>query len=380
MRSLSLNLGLVASVFCLSANVYAAETTAQTTSKIEIPKIDLNFSGFVDLRFRDVNSSVQGQGRGAESGFLVEDAAFYLSKKSNKLNLLIDLPFSRQKEDAAGATGAVTPQLYKSSGPDLEFATRKAQVVASYQALEWLKVSLGQFDTIFGYELNDSKDRFFGQTGLVYNYALPVTHVGVLGEIVSHGFTLKLMAANPNGRGSRDNTDNTGQSTTNGEDNTEYGATIGRSGNIWRAQLGYATRPRLAYDVTRKQRTLFDVVAGVTLFEHLNVDAELALVNDPAKDTDGDGDYDTGGEGQGYMLHVTYDLNDQWKVGGRYEIADNRLDSLFKQTQAWATGVHYQFESDASLRGEFVQYDLDPGHGVANQRLSVFAIGGLVTF
>ena len=37
--------------------------------------VAFGFSGFVDLRFRDINSSVQGQGRGAESGFLVEDAA-----------------------------------------------------------------------------------------------------------------------------------------------------------------------------------------------------------------------------------------------------------------------------------------------------------------
>ena len=306
--------------------------------------------------------------------------AFYISKKSNNLSLLIDLPFSRLKEDAAGITGPNTPPFYKSSGPNLEFATRKAQVIAAYQINEKLKVSLGQFDTVFGYELNDSRDRFFGQTGLVYNYALPVTHMGVLGEFVCHALTLKLMAANPNGRGSRDNTNNLGQSTVNGEDNTEYGVTLGRSGEQWRAQVGYLTRPRLAYDLARKKRTLFDVVVGFTLLEHLNLDGEVALVNDPAKDIDGDGDFDTGGEGQGYMLHITYDFDNKWKVGGRYEIADHRLDPLFKQTQAYAVGAHYQFESDASLRSEIVQYQLDPGHGTSNQRLTVFSVGALMTF
>lgn len=338
------------------------------------------FSGFVDLRFRDVNSSLKGQGRGAESGFLMEDAAFYLQHSSGRISLLIDLPFSRQKETVAGSGGPQTP-FYKSSGPDLEFATRKAQVVGSYQVRENFKLSLGQFDTLFGYEVNDSRDRFFGQTGLLYNDALPVTHVGLLAEWTLPLLTAKLMAVNPNGRGSRDDVDAQGQSTTNGEDNTEYGATVGGTWGPARAQVGYLTRPRLAYDSKRSRRTLLDVVAGVTIFQKLSLDAEWVLVNDPAKDLELDGDFDTGGEGHGYLLHATYQLNDLWRLGARLEYTDQHLGLLFETEKTWALGAHYNLQSDANLRAEYIEYDLESVlTSVPSQKLRVFSIGAMLTF
>ena len=60
----------------------------------------LNWGGFVDLRHTTVNlgENPSGESGNPESGFGLEDAAFFGTYNKDKFVLFLDLPFRRQKD------------------------------------------------------------------------------------------------------------------------------------------------------------------------------------------------------------------------------------------------------------------------------------------
>lgn len=165
----------------------AASEAAPTNAASAAVPSPLSVSAFFDMRYtgyRTLDSSINEKTR---SGFLLEDGALYVSYKKDKLTGFVDLPFSRN--------GIIT-----STTADLGFAKSKAQVYAKYDFLPSLSLTFGQYDTIYGVELNDSKDRVFGNVGLAYSQALPIVHSGAYLTFAQSGFTARLMAANPSDR------------------------------------------------------------------------------------------------------------------------------------------------------------------------------------
>lgn len=118
------------------------------------------FSGYFDFRYTSFSApnNPNVSHTTAESGFGLEDGAIYMNYEKEKVSVFADLAFRRAKDvDVNPAAG--TPN--QSSNANFVFGNDRSQLYLKYRVSEQLVVDIGQFDTIFGVELNDSKDRIF---------------------------------------------------------------------------------------------------------------------------------------------------------------------------------------------------------------------------
>lgn len=312
---------------------------------------NFKFGGFADLRFSNfsVKDNPSVSSGNPESGFGVEDGAVYVNYAKDKLSAVLDIAFRRGKD--VDTNGAAT-QPNQSSGSLIAFGVDKSQVYVKYQATSWLAVDFGQFDTIFGVELNDSKDRVFGKTGLVYDQTLPVTHTGVMAEATEGMFYGKAFAANPNNKGSY------GTSTT-GDDKTEYGAAIGITHDLFHAQAGYMTRAiNKANGDGNGTRTLTDLIVGTT-WQGFALDVEYNILANANKNTLTPADpNDTETNGTGLLALASYKFNDSWMAGVRYEqLSDDPSSASWKSATATGAAVHYRVSPELELRAEYTGYN-----------------------
>ena len=255
-----------------------------------VPSLELG--GFVDAQYKWAKDNT------STSGFLVNDGAVYFKHKRGKAEVLIDLPFSWEKS-------ASTAVDIDGDGQSNDFIVgqNKAQAYIGYQEGA-TRFQLGQWDSIFGYELNDAPDLFFTGQGLVYNLAMPVTHTGLL---VSHALgpvTLKGMAANVSNQGSQ-----SGQK-------SEFGGQVSFGNEILRAALGYFSYEKVAND----PRAVTDLIAGFTL-GIFQMDAEVALVREPGQD-----------QSTAFLLMPVLSVSELSSLGLRYEQA-SKFGTVDTQTQ-----------------------------------------------
>lgn len=311
------------------------EEPAREPSQAAAPAVKVN--AFIDFRRTDVyshNHNVDTSPVSNErSGFLVEDAALYLSYTNQKLEGMIDIPFSRN-----GTTD--------SDSVDLGFAKAKAQLWMRYAITDSLKITLGQFDTFFGFELNDSKDRVFGNGGLMFGMN-PVVHSGAYLEYAWNGVVLRAMSANPADR----ETLGTGDGA-----HYETGASVGWSNSMARFQLGYLTREMkdLATVPGDSRRNYMNAVAGVT-YGPVSVDVEYTTIHNPKKNTLTDSATDEENDGRGVGVYVTYNLNDSWRLAGRYEMLTDDPGSLnYYKATSGAGQVQYKIQDGLAVRAELV--------------------------
>lgn len=338
---------------------------------VNAPPSPFKFSGFVDARYSTftANKDPNVTNAHAESGFAIEDGAVYANYDKDRLAMVVDIAFRRAKSaDIGGADGNASQNANIGIGLD------KSQIYMRYKLTDSLVVDLGQFDTIYGVELNDSKDRNFGKTGLVYDQTLPVTHTGLMLEYLNNGFYGKIFAANPNNKGSY------GKSTSN-DQNTEYGAALGWSNDHYRAQAGYMTRPISKADGTgNDDRTLLDVTAGVT-FGALVIDAEYNILTDPSKNTLTPADStDSEKAGTGFLAMVAYKM-DPCSMALRYEMIDKDPSMLSqKKGQSIGLSYHHKLTSELELRTEYIDYTFKPVGTGDDVKDSRFNVGALVVF
>lgn len=305
----------------------------------------LKITGFFDFRFTDltVKDNPNTVKPHAESGFGLDDGAVYLNYENNKVSAVVDLPFRRAKELDVSST-AITPQ--QSTNGNFFLGGDKAQAYIKYKVNPELNLYLGQFDTLYGVELNDSKDRTFAKTGIVYDYTLPVTHSGAMLEYMKDGVTYKLFAANPNNKGSF------GTSTT-GDENTEYGAAINYSNEKYRLQVGHMQRSILKADGSDYgTRSLTDITFGATL-EKLSADFEYAMISDDSKNTITTTNTDKEKNGTGAFGLINYKLSDENNLGLRYEVVkDDPAGLSLKEIQSSGVSLSHRLQSDLTLKLE----------------------------
>jgi len=306
------------------------------------------FSGFTDFWLsnysRDSHSGTSGA---PESGFALQDGALYLNYQKDSISYLLDIPFRRFKNSDAGNN--TDPN--SSPNGNVIFGNDKAQAFVKYTSSNNFEFSFGQFDTVFGVEVNDSKDRYFSKTGLVYDDMLPVTHTGAMVSYNYNGAYARFLAANPNNKGSL------GDSAT-GDNNYEYAAILGFSNDQWRAQIGYMGRPiNKASGLGEGSRTLLDTTLGATVGK-FSVDVEYAVLADDSKNTLTPADSaDKEKNGIGFLLLTSYGLDEKWSVGARIEHLENDPGQVgINRDDAIALGVHYKWNSSLETRTEWNQY------------------------
>lgn len=305
------------------------------------------FSGYADLRYTTVTKDAKtGVAGNPESGYSIEDGAFYLNHQKDALTFNLDLPFRRFKNSDKTTFVAGTENV--SNNANVVLGNDKAQVTVKYTH-EQFELTFGQFDTIYGFELNDSKDRFFAKTGLVYDLMMPVTHSGVLLSYTYEGAYARLLSANSNNKGTL------GDSAT-GDNSYEYGTAIGYSNATFRAQVGYLVRPiNKATGLSGGSRSLVDITAGVTLGK-FTADAEYAIVADETKNTLTATNTDKEDSATGALVMLGYNHDDKLSFAVRAEQVekDPGQTGLSKATTL-GFGAHYKWNAQLETRVDNIQ-------------------------
>jgi hypothetical protein len=318
---------------------------------------DLKVRGFLDLRltgFRSADSSVNQK---TKSGFLFEDGALYINGTREKLDLVIDLPISRN----GGSTSA-----------DTSFGKTKAQAYGRYRWTEHASLTFGQFDTMFGFELNDSNDRVFGVTGLAYNQTLPVVHSGAYFTWAKDGFTARLLAANA--------ADRQTYGADSFDSSTEYGLTLGYANSLVRFQLGGLGRAVTDLASSSAQRTLLDSVLGFT-WGIVDLDLQYSMVNNPRKNTLTTDGTDRESAGSVGMVHLSVNLSESLKLSGRYEMLDKDPGgNNLPEAEATAAVINYKVQSGLTARVEWNDLRVKRTTSASAYDESRWDVGALVSF
>lgn len=312
----------------------------------------MKVTGFVDLRYSSFSAKDDPAvpNAHAESGFGFEEGAIHAEYEKGRVSFVANLAARKQLDVDATPIGAAVPN--QASNNNFVFGVDHSELYLKYKLSEETAVSFGQFDAIYGVEANDSKDRVFGKTGLVYDQVTPHTHTGAMLESEAHHFTFKLFAANPSNRGSYG-------TSTNGGENTEYGTAFGYTSEHWHGQLGSMARPISKADGSAlATRSLIDVTLGTKLGAFA-VDADFSQVADPSKNTLTPTDNtDSEKPGSAVLVLATYELSKPWLLGLRYEHLQNDPGQLsLKNAQSEGASVHYKVSPDLETRLEYINYN-----------------------
>jgi hypothetical protein len=223
-------------------------------------------SGFIDAQAQISSTGAR------KNGFLVNDGALYISHLTERLEAKIDIPFRMAGLETA----------------NFELGATRAQAYVSWKWNNGLRVKLGQFDTTFGLEANDTVDVPFTRQGIVYNSTDPFVHTGMmLSYDWAKELSLNFYLADPNDRG----------------------VMIGKNPQFG-AQILYASELRLTAgalltDVGVGWAIYADTTAGVTLGK-FTVDTEVNLNQSP-----------TLTRSYGLLGQVMWSANEEFSYGTR---------------------------------------------------------------
>lgn len=164
----------------------------------------LKVSGFVDAQFQFPHGTANGTMTEAPNTFLINQGALYLSKKASSAEFFLDIPFFATTNSVTTSVSGTsyTGTISGSSTNDFAVGWRQGQAYVKQTYGFGLSWTLGQFDTIYGFELNDTKDVEFASQGIVFAM-MPVTHTGLLLQHSFGDIQLSLLASNTKGMGAQ---------------------------------------------------------------------------------------------------------------------------------------------------------------------------------
>lgn len=304
--------------------------------------ISYKLNGYFDFRFNSIenndNPNVTHSGR-PESGFSIEEAAFYATVEATDFSFFIDIPVRREKS----ADG-------QSTSNQLVLGSDRAQAYVKVPLKENLSITLGQFDTPYGVELNDSKDRVFMKTGLLYDFALPVTHTGVSFDGSWKSLNYKVLAANSNNRGSF-------ATATEGDHQAEYGATLGYSNDYLRSQVGYLSRAiNKSTGQSGGSRSLLDVTFGFNWLS-ASFDFEYASVRND--------NMTSKKNGSAIMFLPTFKFTDNFLLGLRFETLNDGAagTTTFEDANSMGFSAHWKMNDNLQFRSEVIKFNYNTQSG-----------------
>ena len=244
-----------------SSTTATPTTTTATTSNVDVAAAPISNVGNAGNRrsplnwdaFIDVKAVLPSKEAALDKGFSVNDAALYLAKDFSRASAVVDLPFSSTYN--AGL------------GNGFSFAQQKAQAYV-HMNFGALGVRLGQYDSFFGIEANDSLARFFANQGLLKGLGVtPMTHTGAQLVYSASRFTVRGQVANANSAGTL------GSVTSGAGGDPEVGAQVRFDGGNFfgAAGLEYGTYRTNASD---KTNLLVEVMGGMAI-NKFNIGAQL---------------------------------------------------------------------------------------------------------
>jgi hypothetical protein len=210
--------------------------------------------GFVDAQYHWVKDA-------AHEGFTVNDGAVYLNADLAACSAVVDIPFRGNYT----ATSTTTPAMFELAGSKTQaYVSHKYDMGASWR--------LGQWDSPFGIDGNDTKDVALSRRNIVAENMLPTVFAGaLLGFDVNKDMGVNFFVANQRNEASR-----------RGKDAELGGRFWMNAGNFGFGAGGiYGKRSgTTAY--------LVDVTAKLSM-DKLSVGAEFAMQKDDSIRTDASG-------------------------------------------------------------------------------------------
>jgi hypothetical protein len=273
--------------------------------KAPVASSSIQVSGFIDAQFQSTSRhTFNGTSNQNSRGFSIHDGALYVSKTIGSGEAKLDVPFSLRDKggssvgsgtDSTGATVSVT----NGNSVNFDIATVRAQAYISQKYENGLRWKIGQFDTSYGFEVNDTADVTFTRQGYVYNYTDPFVHTGLqAGYDFTSTFGVNLLAANRKDSGLQR------------DDRLQYGLQLVSTASF-RWSLGALYQKAL--------NGLDDIYADVTVgktFGDFAVDAEMSLNNNEVTAKATPNTY-------GYLLNLVYSFSPRWSLGTRAEYLKN---------------------------------------------------------
>jgi hypothetical protein len=324
-------------------------TTTATTNSVDLPatpvanasnaggrRSALNWDAFIDAQLLITDRDVA-----PNKGFTLNDAAIYLAKDFSRGTAVVDLPF------------------YSTSNTSnaFNFASQKAQ---AYVHLNYgqLGFRLGQYDSFFGMEANDSVARFFADQGLLKSSGVvPLTHTGAQMVFSADRLTVRAQVANANSA-----------SAMQGGTDPEVGAQVRFDANnafgAVGAQYGtYRTGPAPA-NQDNKTNLLVQLMGGMAI-DKFNLGAELDMVKFAGQSGVGPaGGADKTGFGIGVL--GAFEVSDMTSLGGRLEYLKDvsfarsayfggnvpTANVYYENAFLVSFGPSFKLENDLTLRGD----------------------------
>ncbi len=281
----------------------------------------LTVSGFLDVQHQwgrgIVELNATNKLDGDATGFLVNQGAMVLSDEFEVVEMMIDIPF-RSGPRTTSATGADT------TNSDLILATEEAQAYLKYQHDNGMFMQLGQFDSYFGIESNDSIDILFPTHGILHDLT-PNTHTGLLMGYSFIPFYIHAMVANANSA-TRQPSDRS----------AEFSLRLGWSQEPVQASFGVAyTNSNGTYllngvKVDFQPSMLFNAIVQ-TRISKLELGAEVDVLQSRLGDAErgsGRTDHDLV---FGYLGQAMFNLTNKTALGIRYEYIKNDESNEFVQ-------------------------------------------------
>jgi hypothetical protein len=296
-NKLLLSLGLLVSMSSQSA--FSAEVAGVT------------FSGFVDAQFQSASKSPYNSSSNLNSrGFSVHDGALYITRATKNTEVKVDIPFSlRDKGGKKIGTDSTGGDVFGQNSVDFDIATVRAQAYVSHKMENGFRWKLGQFDTSYGFEVNDTVDGTFTRQGYVYNYTDPFVHTGLqLGYDMNSTMGINVLVANRKDGGLQN--DYISSTSTLSKRQLQYGLQFVSTGDI-RYSVG-----ALYQSTSTKNADLYaDITLGKT-FGSTAVDAEMSWNNN---EFSGRSTVNT----IAYLLNVVHTIDSTWSAGVRGEYLKN---------------------------------------------------------
>ncbi len=300
----------------------------------------VKLGGFVDAQGIYTKVDPEANNTGV-AGWEINDGAIYLSSQMGETKFMLDLPFAYTATSAAG-----------SNNNDFSWAQDKAQAYMDWNQGNW-GFTLGQFDTPFGFEVNDSIGNTFTSQGLLYaSSGTPVTHTGIMVHADLGVVTAKAIVSNSANQGNKN------------ADNFELGGQLSYAQDNMRGSFGY-----VYLDLGAKVRHYVNFMAGAT-FDKIAVDAEFNILkNNTVATTD---------TGYGFLLNGVFSATEDMNLAAKFEMG-KKLPSNYS-TWLMAFGPQYAVNSAMKLKADYTLSNVEATNGATEIKTHTVAVAGQYSF
>lgn len=306
---------------------------------------DTKVGGFADAQFQYLGGS---NNDAATKAFVVNDGALYFSHEAGNSSVMIDVPFA--VADGELAIGGMHSQAYVS------------------QKMGSVTFSLGQMDSFYGFESNDSaNNRFAADTGLAHALS-PQSHLGVSAMYSAGALGLNLVLAQSNYFSAQPLAPGQPEAPIAPDENDmEYGAELTYGADMWNLSAGY--------------------FMGKTNGESSSyMEAQLGLSMGQLGLTVGYNSRDMNQENDANVMYANlgYTVNDEWSLGFRGEMAKNTLTTnvdgsiqpAASETQ-FTFGPSHKYSSNLTIRADFTYNSLELTEGAEKMNSSSVLLAGV---